>query len=123
MFSCKSNTSRMDIGFNCNSVSWLSQTICNCVSPLQTRSNNFLQFKLTNTALSNQWRQIFWDEDVLNNVSSQEIRWNFTTALALWQGGFYKRLVGMVKRSMKKAIGRKQYSVEQLITGQRLKQF
>ena len=79
-------------------------------------SDNAPQFKLTNTALSNQWRQIFRDEDVLSYVSSQEIRWNFTTALAPWQGGFYERLVGMVKRSMKKAIGRKQYSLEQLIT-------
>ena len=48
------------------------------------------QFKL---ALNNQWRQIFHDKDVL---SSQEIKWNFTTALASWQGAFM-RLVGMVK--------------------------
>ena len=31
-------------------------------------------------------------------------------------GRVYEGLVGMVKRSMKKAIGRKQYSLEQLIT-------
>jgi len=37
-------------------------------------------------------------------------------ALASWQGGFYERLVSMVKKSMKKAVGRKQYSLDQLIT-------
>jgi len=79
-------------------------------------SDNAPQFKLTSTALKIQWRQIFQDKDVLSYISSQEIKWNFTTALPPWQGGFYERLVGMVKRSMKKAFGRKQYSLDQLIT-------
>ena len=68
------------------------------------------QFK---PALNNQWRQIFHDKDILSYVSSQEIKWNSTTALAPRQGGFYERLVGMVKKSMKKANGRKHYSLEQ----------
>jgi len=79
-------------------------------------SDSASQFKLASTALRIQWRQIFLDKDVLSYISSQEIKCNFTMALALWQGGFYERLVGMVKRSMKKTVGRKQYSLDQLIT-------
>ena len=47
--------------------------------------DNALQFKLTNTALNIQWRQIFQDKDVLSyGISSREIKWNFTTALTPW---------------------------------------
>ena len=44
------------------------------------------------------------------------IRWNFTAALAPWQGGFYERLVGMVKRHLKKVTRRKHFTLEQLVT-------
>ena len=33
-----------------------------------------------------------------------------------WQGGFYERLVGMVKRCLRKATGRKHFTLEQLAT-------
>ena len=64
------------------------------------------QFKLTKTTLDKQWRQVFKEKDVLNYVSTEGIKWSFTTALAPWQGGFYERLVGMVKRSLRKLKGR-----------------
>ena len=40
----------------------------------------------------------------------------YTAALAPWQGGFYKRLVIMIKRFLRKAVGKKHFSLEQLIT-------
>ena len=52
---------------------------------------------LMSTALNKQWKQVFYDKDVLHYVAMNDIKWNFTTALAPWQGGFYERLVGMVK--------------------------
>ena len=79
-------------------------------------SDNAPQFRLTNTVLDKQWRQVFKNKDVLNYISMEGIKWNFTTALAPWQGGFYERLVGMVKRSLRKATGRKHFTLEQLIT-------
>ena len=36
------------------------------------------------------------DEVVLDYMSTEGIKWNFTTALAPWQGGFYKRLVVII---------------------------
>ena len=53
-------------------------------------SDNAPQFKLTSSALNKQWKQVFYDKDVLNYVAMSGIRWNFTTALAPWQGGFMK---------------------------------
>ena len=59
---------------------------------------------------------MFYDKDVLNYVAMNGIKWNFTTALAPWQGGFYERLVGMVKRCLTKIAGRKHFTLEQLAT-------
>ena len=79
-------------------------------------SDNTPQFRLTKTTLEEQWRQVFKDKDVLNCVSLEGIKWTFTTALAPWQGGFYERLIGIVKRSLRKAMGRKHYTIDQLAT-------
>ena len=50
-------------------------------------SDNAPQFKLTSTALSKQWRNVFIDKEVLSYVAVDGTKWNFTTALAPWQGG------------------------------------
>ena len=52
----------------------------------------------------------------MSYVAAEGIKWNFTTALAPWQGDFYERLVGMVKRCFRKATGRKHFTLEQLVT-------
>ena len=36
--------------------------------------------------------------------------------MAPWQGGVYERMVGIVERSLRKAIGRQRLALEQLIT-------
>ena len=79
-------------------------------------SDNAPQFKLVNTTLNKQWRQILSDKEVLNYVAVEGIKWMYITALAPWQGGFYERLVSMIKRCLRKAVGRKHFSLEQLIT-------
>ena len=42
------------------------------------------------------------DEEVRQYITEGGIKWQFITALALWQGGFYKRLVALVKRLLRK---------------------
>ena len=44
-------------------------------------SDNAPQFKLTSTALSKQWRDVFVNKEVLSYVAAEGIKWNFTTAL------------------------------------------
>uniref|UniRef100_A0A7I4YY06 Integrase catalytic domain-containing protein n=1 Tax=Haemonchus contortus TaxID=6289 RepID=A0A7I4YY06_HAECO len=45
-------------------------------------------------------------ELISNYSSSRHIQWKFITPLSPWKGGFYERLVGLVKSSFRKSIGR-----------------
>ena len=47
---------------------------------------------------------------------NEKIRWNFIVELAPWMGGFYKRLIGLVKRSLRKAICKLCLTCNQLLT-------
>ena len=69
-----------------------------------------------NMTLNKQWRQVLSDKEVLNYVAIEGIKWMYTTTLAPWQGGFYERLVNTIKRCLRKAVGRKHFNLEQLIT-------
>ena len=59
---------------------------------------------------------MFRSNEVLNYFSYEGIQWNFTTAFAPWQGGFYERLVGLVKQSLRKGMGHKILYWDKLMT-------
>ena len=76
-------------------------------------SNNAAQFKLVKTAIDEQWRQLTLDEELVSYLSNNGIKWQFSTALSPWKGGFYERLVGLVKRSLIKGFGLKMLTLDQ----------
>jgi len=45
------------------------------------------------------------DDDLFNYLGQQNIRWKFNLSRAPWWGGFYERLIGIMKRSLSKSIG------------------
>ncbi|EFP13529.1 hypothetical protein CRE_10496 [Caenorhabditis remanei] len=49
-------------------------------------------------------------------MTKKGIKWYFNTALAPWQGGFYERLVGVVKKALKHSLGESQHRVKDLET-------
>ena len=53
---------------------------------------------------------------MLSFYSNEGITWKYTSAMAPWRGGFYKRLVGLVKQGLRKETGRKLLSWGKLIT-------
>ena len=61
-------------------------------------SDNAPQFRLAKTVLDKRWSDVFKDEEVLSFFANEGITWKFTVALAPWQGGFYERLIGLVKQ-------------------------
>ena len=54
-------------------------------------------------------------EEVWSFYSNEGITWKYTTAMAPWWGGFYERLVGLVKQGFTKEIGHKLLSWDKLI--------
>lgn len=49
----------------------------------------------------------------------QRTKWSFNLEKALWWGGFFERLVGSLKRCLKKTIGRAKLSYDDLVTAVR----
>ena len=53
---------------------------------------------------------------MLSYAANESIKWKFIVELAPWMGGFYERLIGLVKRSLRKAIGKLCLTYDQLLT-------
>ncbi len=101
-----------------------SQQFLNCLRRFCARrgqpkliiSDNASQFKLTSTTVNKAMRNIMIEPQVLYYCSLENIQWHFITPYAPWSGGFYERIIGMVKRCLKKSIGRMLLNHEQLET-------
>ena len=84
--------------------------------PKEIISDNVSQFKLASDIIEKVWRQILSEKDVLCYAANESIKWKFIVELAPWMGGFYERLIGQVKRSLRKAIGKLCLTYDQLLT-------
>ena len=76
-------------------------------TPYTTILDNAPQFKLTKTTVDKAWQQSITHENVKTFKSDTGIKWKFIIQFSPWMGGFYKRSVGMVNSSLRKAIQRK----------------
>ena len=84
--------------------------------PCEIISDNAGQFKLASETVRKLWEQILTHSDVISYVANENINWRFIVELAPWMGGFYERLIGLLKRSLRKTIDRLCLSNEQLLT-------
>ena len=94
----------------------LRRFIAHCGTPDQIISDNVTQFKLAKKTIAGIWSDILNDPDVQSYVATKGIQWKFIIQLAPWMGGFYERMVGVVKSSLKKSIGHVSLDMIQLIT-------
>ena len=78
-----------------------NKTFCICII-----SDNAKQFKLSSDTINAIWGSLLRSEEVQNYVSNVGIKWSFIVEQAPWMGGFYERLVGLVKHALRKTIGR-----------------
>ncbi len=76
-------------------------------TPRDIISDNAAQFKAAGATIESVWTRVIHSEDVQTQISTRGIKWNFIVELAPWMGGFYERLVGVVKRSFRKTVGRR----------------
>lgn len=82
----------------------------------QLISDNASQFKLASNILQETWTSTVRDPDVKSYIANEDIKWQFIVELAPWMGGFYERLIGIVKRCLRKTIGKLCLTNEQLRT-------
>ena len=85
-------------------------------TPKMMYSDNAPHFKLVNKTLEQAIHEVLASERVQTYAANHNIVWRFAVELAPWMGGFYERLIGIVKRSIKKSIGRACLSLDQLYT-------
>ena len=84
--------------------------------PREIISDNAKQFKLAQDTVEKLWSQVLTESDVISYSVNEKIWWNFIVELAPWMGGFYERLIGLVKRSLRKTIGKLCLTSNQLLT-------
>ena len=80
----------------------LKEFIARRRTPRAIISDNAKTFK----AASNCLQTIVHDEDFFNFLNLHMIEWKFNMSRAPWWGGFFERLIGIMKRALTKKIGR-----------------
>ena len=85
-------------------------------TPCEIISDNAPQFKLASDVIEKLWSKILREADVISYSTHEKINWRFIVELAPWMGGFYERLIGLVKRSLRKAVGKLCLTHDQLLT-------
>ena len=61
-------------------------------------------------------KKLYRDPTVQHFLQENNIRWRFNLSLAPWWGGFFERLVGLVKRTLRKVLGNACLRFEELET-------
>uniref|UniRef100_A0A914USC2 Integrase catalytic domain-containing protein n=1 Tax=Plectus sambesii TaxID=2011161 RepID=A0A914USC2_9BILA len=79
-------------------------------------SDNAKQFVLANKALKMVWSAVECGPNVITYFAQEGITWLFTPELAPWHGGMYERMVAMVKKAYKAAVGRQVLTLDQFAT-------
>ena len=98
----------------------LASTFVNCLrrfcsrrgTPTLMVSDNAKKFKSTVKLL----KKLASDSTVTNFLDSRRISWRFNIEWAAWMGGFFERMVGTVKRCLRKVLGNARLSFDELST-------
>jgi hypothetical protein len=81
-------------------------------TPLLVISDNAKTFK----AASKELKALMNDPQVTKYFWQQRTKWSFNLEKAPCWGGFFERLVGSLKRCLKKTIGKAKLSYDELVT-------
>lgn len=85
-------------------------------TPTFVVSDNAPQFRVTSSVLETAWNEISSATAVQHFCSQHNITWHFIVEYSPWMGGFYERLVGVVKRAMRKTLGKSLLSASHMST-------
>ena len=80
--------------------------------PARIISDNGTTFK----AAAKTIRNVFKHPEVQNYLSDVNVKWIFNIERAPWWGGFFKRMVQLLKRCLRKMVGQAKLTYEELLT-------
>ena len=83
-----------------------------CSVPKLVISDNGTNF----TASAAYFKSLFSDPQVQSYFSDLKLQWKFIAPRAPWQGGFYERLVGVVKNCLKRTLYKRTLNWDELVT-------
>ena len=77
-------------------------------------SDNGLNFKLAHKTLQEiaQKAQKDQQDDVQTYCSNHMINWHFITELSPWKGGMWERMIGLLKKILRRSFGRSRVTIE-----------
>ena len=75
-------------------------------------SDNAKTFKAASKVL----KTLREDPEVMAHLAKSRVEWRFNLEKAPWWGGFYERMVGSVKRCLKKVLGNAKLKFDELLT-------
>ncbi|MCP4457065.1 MAG: DDE-type integrase/transposase/recombinase, partial [Cytophagales bacterium] len=84
--------------------------------PTKIISDNAPQFTLTQGTIESISTKFTISPEFQQYCANEGIQWHFITEYAPWQGGVYERMVGIAKSTLKKSIGRKMLTMDELQT-------
>ncbi|XP_035214415.1 uncharacterized protein LOC118188155 [Stegodyphus dumicola] len=93
------------------SKAWIVLFIARRGRPYVIYSDNGTNFVGTNSVL----KKVNWNA-ICSAASIQRIRWKFNPPTAAWWGGWWERLVRMVKENLRRVLGRTSLNYEELYT-------
>ena len=79
-------------------------------------SDNASQFQKIDNSLQRLLKMTANDQNINDFLANNGIRWKYITEKAPWMGGFYERLVGLVKKALKAALHLRKISLIELMT-------
>ncbi|KHJ88460.1 integrase core domain protein [Oesophagostomum dentatum] len=98
-------------------INGLRRLIARKGKPQLILSDNATNFKLGNEIISTFERKSFNEDETFNTFLTNEmIEWKFITPLSPWKGGFYERMIGLMKSTLRKIMGRKIFNENNFVT-------
>lgn len=94
----------------------LRRFVAKCGVPRKMLSDNGSNFRLTEMILSTQQTEVPPDNSVSLFVAEHDIDWSFIPPSSPHMGGVWERIVGIVKRTLHKTIGREKLDLETFTT-------
>jgi hypothetical protein len=95
-------------------VGWILRFLKNCRKPKQLRKQGSLDAEEFSGA-DNLLKTLDWDR-IIENGTVNRIQWKFNPPTASWWGGWWERLIRIIKDVLKRVIGRACLSYEEMVT-------